>query len=63
MSEEVNKEPTKGAEQEISELSDEQLDEAAGGATETLRSDRKPRDESTDGAGTITGEASLLLPN
>ena len=32
MSEEVNKEQTKGAEQEITELSDEQLDEAAAGA-------------------------------
>ena len=34
MSEQVNKEQTKGAEQEnITELTDEQLDEAAGGGT------------------------------
>ena len=63
MSEHVNKEQTKGAEQEnITELTAQQLAEAQGGADTRIQSDKKTKEESEevaqDGA-----FASLTLAN
>ena len=59
MSEEVNKERRKGAKQEnVTELTDDQLDEAAGGATVETREtaqqiDGRPAEPTTDETGGV----------
>ena len=68
MSEEVNKEQTKAAKQEkITELSDDQLDEAAGGRSQDtvdqslLKGDGADDDDSKRGGGFSGGWAGVAI--
>ncbi len=63
MSKEVNKEQAKGATQEeITELTDDQLDEAAGGAAQRLTTEETRKDGAATKAGQqVAGEYTIVI--